>query len=94
MIVYLVIGTLAGVGLGLRFKVLVLFPAMLLAAVVTISAGIASGHASSAIALALFGTLLSLQFGYVVGCVVQAYLPIRTPREASNVVIKAGLSHH
>ena len=69
MEVFTVIGALAGITLGLRFKVLVLVPAILFATVIII----ASGHELKVIALTVFGTAVALQVGYVVG----AYLPAR-----------------
>jgi hypothetical protein len=53
-------------------------PAMVLAAAVTIASGLASGRASGTILLALIGTLVSLQTGYFVGCVLQAHLSKKT----------------
>ena len=77
MEVFAVIGALAGITLGLRFKVLVLVPAILFAAVIII----ASGHELKVIALTVFGTAVALQIGYVVGCrlrvITGAYLPAR-----------------
>ena len=62
----------------MRFKVLVLVPAILLAAIVVI----ASGHEPKMIALTLMGTVVLLQIGYVVGSMlratIRAYLPARS----------------
>jgi hypothetical protein len=71
MIVFVVICTIAGVVLGLRFNVLVLIPAMLLATAITI--GLASNRAYSNILLAVFESMASLQIGYFIGCVLQIY---------------------
>ena len=77
MEVFLIVGALAGAALGLRFKVLVLVPAILFATVIII----ASGHELKVIALTVFGTAVALQIGYVVGCMLRvitgAYLPAR-----------------
>jgi len=67
MIAFVSIGTIVGLLLGLRFNVFVLVPAILLASV-TIAA---SGHELKMIALTVFGTAVSLQFGYLVGCIVR-----------------------
>jgi hypothetical protein len=68
MIVFLVIGTIASILLGMRFKVFVLVPATLLAAAVII----ASGHQPKvAMALTVLATTVFLQIGYLVGGVVQ-----------------------
>jgi hypothetical protein len=75
MIVFLAIGTIAGILLGLRFKVFVLVPAILLATVVII----ASGHELKVTALTVFGTVVSLQIGYIVGCVLRVMAPEHLP---------------
>jgi hypothetical protein len=87
--VLIIICTLSGVVLGLRFKVFVLAPAMLLATAVTIASGIMRGHAPSFVALATLGTLVSLQIGYLVGSVL-LYLPMRTTPHYRL----SGLWHH
>ena len=70
-------GAIIGILLGLRFKVLVLVPASVLATVVIIIHG--SGDKLSVIVLTLVGTLVSLQVGYIAGSVLRflahAYLP-------------------
>jgi hypothetical protein len=71
MVVFVVICTIAGVVLGLRFNVLVLIPAMLLGAAIAI--GLTSNRAYSDVLLALLGTIASLQIGYFIGCVLHAY---------------------
>jgi hypothetical protein len=88
--VLIIICTLSGVVLGLRFKVFVLAPAMLLATAVTIASGIMRGHAPSFVALATLGTLVSLQIGYLVGSVLQGCLPMRT----TSHYRLSGLWHH
>jgi hypothetical protein len=86
MAVFLVAGAIIGVLLGLRFKVLVLVPASILAAVVIILSE--SGHELSVIVLTLVGTLVSLQIGYLAGgllrYLVRAYLPAWTRRRRSG----------
>ena len=80
MAIFLVTGAIIGILLGLRFKVLVLVPASVLAAVVIILGR--SGHELSVIVLTLIGTLVALQIGYLVGSVLRflarSYLPTRT----------------
>jgi hypothetical protein len=78
MMVFLIIATTAGILLGLRFKVFVLVPAVLIAA----SLVIITGHGLKMVALTILATTASLQIGYILGCVVRvyaaAYLPART----------------
>ena len=69
MILLLIIGTLAGVLLGLRFKVLVLVPFILILA----CAIIARGGGLEAIALAILATAVLVQIGYLVGLVVRGW---------------------
>jgi hypothetical protein len=94
MAVFLVAGAIIGILLGLRFKVLVLVPASVLATVVIILSESGhilsesghilseSGHELSVIVLTLVGTLVSLQMGYLAGGIlrylVRAYLPAWT----------------
>jgi hypothetical protein len=77
MAAFLVTGAIVGILLGLRFKVLVLVPASVLASVVIIISQ--SGHQLSMIVLTLAGTVVSLQMGYIVGSVFRSlarpYLP-------------------
>jgi len=77
MAVFLVTGAIAGILLGLRFKVLVLVPASVLAAVIIIIGQ--SGHTLNMIVFTLVGTVVSLQIGYIVGSVFRSlarpYLP-------------------
>ena len=70
MTAFLVAGAAIGLLLGLRFRVLVLVPAILLATVVIILSG--SGHKLSVIVLTLVGTVVSLQLGYVVGSILRS----------------------
>jgi hypothetical protein len=64
MAVFFVVGTIAGVLLVLRFKVLVLVPASLLATAVITVSGFVRGHEPGMIALTVFGAVASLQIGY------------------------------
>jgi hypothetical protein len=78
MMVFLIISTIAGTLLGLRFKIFVLVPAVLIASV----AIIITGHGLRAIFLTVLATTALLQIGYIFGCVVrvyaEAYLRART----------------
>jgi len=74
-VAFFVIAVIAGLVLALRFKVFVLVPATLLAAV----AVIAVGHQPKVtMALTLLGTVVLLQIGYLVGWTVHAHLQRRT----------------
>ena len=69
MTAFLVAGATIGMLLGLRFRVLVLVPAILLATVVIILSG--SGHKLNTIVLTLIGTVVSLQLGYITGSILR-----------------------
>ena len=71
MVASFVIAPIAGILLSLRFKVFVLVPATLLAAVVIV----ASSHQPKlTIALTVVGTAVLLQIGYIVGSIARALL--------------------
>ena len=78
MMVFLIIATIAGIFLGLRFKVFVLVPAVLIVS----AAVIVAGGGLKVVALTMLATTALLQIGYIFGCVVRvyaaAYLPART----------------
>jgi hypothetical protein len=80
MISFLIIGTIVGILLGLRFKFFVLIPATLVAA----CAIIAISHGIKTIAATTLATSALLQIGYVLGCVIRvhadAYREERTHR--------------
>ena len=80
MAVFLVGGAIIGILLGLRFKVLFLIPASVLATVVIVLSE--SGNELSMIVLTLVGTLVSLQVGYLAGSTLRflarSYLSGRT----------------
>ena len=86
MAVFLVTSAIAGILLGLRFKVLVLVPASVLATVVVIVSR--SGHELSVIVLTLVGTLVALQMGYIAGSILRflarTYLPGRARHRRSG----------
>jgi hypothetical protein len=65
MAIFLITGAIVGIILGLRFKVLVLVPAILLATIVIVLSG--SDHKL----LTLVGTVTSLQMGYIAGSILR-----------------------
>jgi hypothetical protein len=78
MIGFLIIAAIAGILLGLRFKVFVLVPAVLIAAGVVIIIG----QGLKMVALTMLAITALLQIGYFFGCIVRvyadSYLPART----------------
>ena len=94
MIVFLIVSTIAGAILGLRFKVFVLGPATLLDAAAVALAGSGNGYEARSIALVVLGTVASLQIGYF-GCgilyaTVLAHLPAHTKIKPLPSQIGAG----
>ena len=66
---FLIIGTLAGALLGLRFKVFVIVPFTLILA----CAIIATGDGLTAIAVTILATAVLVQIGYMLGLVVHVW---------------------
>ncbi len=83
MMVALICGVAAGIGLGLaRFKILALLPVILIVAAGTIGSGLATGLEPRLIALAVLVAVVSPQIAYLVsflvaGFIVTKYLRIR-----------------
>ena len=75
MVAFFIIATIAGLLLALRFKVFVLVPAILLAALAVIASG---QQPIVTIALTLVGTVVLLQIGYFVGGTVRVHLQGRS----------------
>ena len=80
MLAIIVLGAVAGALLGSHFKMFILGPAILLASFVTAVAGLTSHFDAHTIVLGVLATLAALQFGYVVGGVVAAYLDAKAER--------------
>jgi hypothetical protein len=62
-----IIGAVVGIALGLRFKVLVLVPAIALAAISALIVGIARGYSFWSIVLAIVIVGSAIQLGYLIG---------------------------
>jgi hypothetical protein len=86
MIVLLAVGIFVGIILGLRFKALVLVPTLLVAVGLVAMMGIAEGHHLRAILLTVFGLVVSLQVGYVAGCVSQHPSTVARQRSTAEPV--------
>jgi hypothetical protein len=64
-----IIGVFVGIALGLRFKVLVLVPAIASAIIFVVIAGLARGDGFRSIVLAMVIVGIAIQLGYLVGIV-------------------------
>jgi hypothetical protein len=71
MAVLLILGTFTGILLGLRFKALVLCPAILVAATGMAGAEIAHGNPMWSIAFHIGLVAVALQIGYVGGSIIR-----------------------
>lgn len=71
MLAFPVIGVVAGIMLGLRFKISIFVPTISFTGAAVVLFGLAGGHEPRVIALALFAAVVSLQIGYIVGCALQ-----------------------
>jgi hypothetical protein len=81
VVAYFVIAAIAGMALGLRFKVFVLVPATLVAVI----AIVATGHQPKVVlALTALGTAVLLQIGYFVGGIVRAHLYRHAPSNVNS----------
>jgi hypothetical protein len=77
MLVFFAVGTVAGLLLGLRFKLFVLVPAILIATL----AIVLSSRGLRVIVFTEVGTVALLQVGYIGGCVLRAILMRICPRK-------------
>jgi hypothetical protein len=77
MIALLLLILALGAVLGLRFKMFVLAPAMLMISAVTVAFGIVNSQGVPFILLIVFTGLALLQIGYFTGCVLHGYLTFK-----------------
>jgi hypothetical protein len=73
MLMLTIIAVLTGATLGVRFKVLVLLPAIIFAGVAILIGGLAYSSSSSSIVIALAIAIAGLQIGYLGGGVIISY---------------------
>jgi hypothetical protein len=74
-----------GIILGLKFRLLALGPAILVAAGLIATVGIAHGYSPGLIAMWLFEVLAALQLGYLLGCCIGEYSSVQAPSPAPQV---------
>jgi len=67
-----VVGVLAGIALGLRYKVLILVPAVTCAMVIAVAVGLVRADHFWPIVLAMVALAVAIQFGYFVGIFMRA----------------------
>lgn len=80
MSVLTLLAFLTGTVLGMRFKVLILIPAIGLASIATLVDGIAHSHSASVILIASALASICLQIGYLCGIITRYVFAVaRTP---------------
>ena len=85
-----IIHVLAGVALGLRFKVLILLPAVNLTMLFAAIVGVARGDMFWSIAIAMILLVTAIQVGYLAGILIRAKIAsVRAQRTASNCSLAA-----
>jgi hypothetical protein len=93
MTILLISGTLLGAVLGLRFKVLVLLPAIAIGAVSLAAVAVLHGNAVPMTAFAMMAWALALQFGFLTGLFSRFILAVsRSPRLAPDRALLARTS--
>jgi hypothetical protein len=77
-----IIGVVAGIVLGLRYKILILVPAVLFAMILAIIIGIGRADSFWSIVLTTVALVVAVQLGYLAGIAVHAVIAaIRPPRK-------------
>ena len=80
-----IIGVVVGVVLGLRYKVLVLVPALLSAGVLAILVGVVRADSFWSIVLTAAALVTAVQLGYLAGIVIHAVIAATfTPRKGDR----------
>jgi hypothetical protein len=90
MLVFLIIAALVGIGLGLRFRISVLLPAILVTVAIVAIHGIALGDSASTTAITLFLVVTSLQVSYLTGCVLRVVLALARVSDGTPTVGRGG----
>ena len=90
MVTFFVIGIVAGVLLGLRSKTLVLVPASVLITLAVIFASVANGLGYWTMVLTIIATVLLLQCGYIIGCIMQVFIRARLSTQMTHISAAPG----
>jgi hypothetical protein len=81
LLLEMAIAALIGAALGLRFQVYILLPATLVVVAMAIAIGVSVGSGMWWIVLDTLIAVAGLQFGYLVGAVVNSLASVRAPGE-------------
>jgi hypothetical protein len=83
----IVVGVFAGIALGLRYKVLILVPAVACAMAIAVVMGIVRADHFWSIALAMVALAGAIQFGYLVGIFMRAAIGSICARHVGSRII-------
>jgi hypothetical protein len=81
-----IVGFVVGTILSLRFRALVLLPALLFAAITTVAICFANRTGAGIVVLAVLAVMGSLQCGYLAGSVVRYIIAQRADKHGGNAV--------
>src|SRR5215470_14780585 len=77
-----IIGVVVGIVLGLRYKILILVPAVLFAMILAIAVGVGRADSFWSIVLATVALVIAVQLGYLAGIAIYAAIAaMRPPRK-------------
>ena len=85
MLTLAIVAILGGAVLGLRYRVFILLPAVMLVLVVVIGVGVARGAGSGRIALDILVALTALQLGYAGGSAFAAARKRHKPHSGDHI---------
>jgi len=79
------VGVVAGIVLGLRYKILILVPALMVAMIFAIIVGVASADSFWSIVLTTVAVVIVVQLGYLAGIAIREVIAaIRSPRKGDG----------
>lgn len=84
---FTITAAIMGAFLGLRFKVLILIPAIAVSSAAVVYAGLSYGSSAGSILLAIFLTAAAMQLGYFAGTIIGSHLASsRNERDSSGII--------
>jgi hypothetical protein len=81
---FAIIGILVGIALGLRYKILILMAAVMLAIVFVIIVGIARADSVWSIALTTVGVVIAVQLSYLAGVAIRGVIESVFPQKGGH----------
>jgi hypothetical protein len=94
MAVLAILSFLTGTVLGMRFRVMVLIPAITCALAIAVAIGVFRQHTVGSVALIAAATVTSLQIGYMAGIAIRHFLAaVRTPGRRDAPLARSQVLH-